>query len=88
MRPLLYILLLSVLWPGIVNAAVVDNLYQARVPVKDHSTRQLGRATRAGLAQVLVKVSGNREILGHEEVRQALDQSQKFMQQYQYRRQP
>jgi hypothetical protein len=67
-------------------AVVMDDLYQANVPVRDHSAAQLKRATRAGLAQVLVKVSGSRDVLGNAQVREALDEAQDLMQQYQYRR--
>ena len=79
-------LILLLLCPAWAGAAVVENLYQAVVPVEDHSARQLSRATSAGLAQVLVKVSGSREVLRDPEVREALDQAQRYMQQYQYRR--
>jgi hypothetical protein len=79
-------LFLFLLYPLGAGAVVVDDLYQANVPVRDHSAAQLNRATRAGLAQVLVKVSGSREVLRNADVREALDRAQSFMQQYQYRR--
>ena len=79
-------LVLTLLCPLSVGAAEVENLYRAVVPVEDHSARQLNRATRRGLAQVMVKVSGSREVLRDPEVVDALDRAESFMQQYQYRR--
>ncbi|MCZ6828110.1 MAG: DUF2066 domain-containing protein [Gammaproteobacteria bacterium] len=79
-------LVLALLCPFSAGAAEVENLYRAVVPVEDHSARQLSRATRRGLAQVLVKVSGSREVLRDPEVSEALDRAQSYMQQYQYRR--
>jgi hypothetical protein len=77
-----------VLWltAGPVGAVVVDNLYQADVAVEDHSTRVLQKATREGLAQVLVKVSGSREVLNSAEIKQALTQNRQYLQRYQYQR--
>jgi hypothetical protein len=70
------------------SAVVVENLYRAEVEVADTGSRELQKATRAGLAQVLVKVSGSGKVLRDAEVRAALDQSQRYMQRYQYLRQP
>ncbi|MEP5764979.1 MAG: DUF2066 domain-containing protein [Halieaceae bacterium] len=81
-------LLLIMLWICLpVQAVVVVELHRAVVEVEDHSRRQLQQATRAGFAQVLVKVSGSREVLDNDEVRAALSQSQRYMQRYQYLRQ-
>ena len=71
-----------------VRAVAVTGLYRAEVDVADHSAGQLQVATRRGFAQVLVKVSGRRAVLGTDEVRQALDDSRSYMQKYQYRRRP
>lgn len=84
LRPLLTVVLLSV--SAAVSAVVVDNLHRALVDVEDHGSRQLSRATREGLAQVLVKVSGDRAVLQYDAVKRALGQSQKYMQRYQYLR--
>ena len=81
------ILLLACLAAG-ARAVTVTGLYQAEVDVTDHSAKQLQAATRNGLAQVLVKVSGRRAVLRGETVRQALGDSRSYMQKYQYQRSP
>lgn len=82
------VFVLIALWlaAGPVAAVVVENLYQADVAVKDHSSRVLQKATRDGLAQVLVKVSGSREVLKNTEVKQALTRNRQYLQRYQYQR--
>jgi len=52
--------------PG--RAVIVENLYRAEVEAEDHGSRQLWKAAREGLAQVLVKVSGSRAVLRDERV--------------------
>jgi hypothetical protein len=86
--PRLFVLLtlLPVLAPTAAIADVVEGLYQATVTVEDHGDRQLAIATRAGLGQVFIKVSGSAGILDDPEVFDALGRAQSFMQQYQYRR--
>ena len=65
-------------------AVLVENLYRADVEIADHSSRALQRASRAGLAQVLVKISGNRDVLNSAEVKTALADNRRFLQRYQY----
>jgi hypothetical protein len=81
--PVLLILLFS---GGVlpVRAATVDNLYSGRVEVADSSRKELSSATRAGLEQVLVKLSGSRAVLQDEEVLVELPRAQRYLQQYQY----
>ena len=67
-------------------AVVVENLYRADIEVEDHSARVLQKATRAGLAQVLVKVSGSREVLENEDVKRGLRDNRRYLQRYQYHR--
>lgn len=68
------------------RAVVVENLYRALVDVEDHSRSELQRATREGLAQVLVKVSGTAAVLQMEEITAALDRAPNYMQRYRYLR--
>jgi hypothetical protein len=86
LRTLIFSLMLLPLCPLPAAAAVVENLYQAVVTVKDHSAAELARGTSAGLGQVLVKLSGSREVLEDPEVREVLAEARSYMQQYQYRR--
>lgn len=68
------------------QAVVVENLYRAQVDVEDHGRSELQRATREGLAQVLVKVSGTAAVLQMPEIEAALDQAPNLMQRYRYLR--
>jgi hypothetical protein len=68
------------------GAVVVENLHRARVDVEDHSRGQLLGATRRGLAQVFVKVSGDPDVLEYADVRRALDRAESYMQRYRYLR--
>ena len=91
MRPVPLNFLLSLaglllLHASMAGAVVVENLHRALVDVEDHGNRQLQRATRRGLAQVFVKVSGDPAVLEYDEVRSALDRSERFMQRYRYLR--
>jgi hypothetical protein len=79
--------LVLLLTPALAYPVVVQNLYRANVPVEDHSSAQLQRATSAGLAQVLVKLSGTESVLSNPTVQEALGQARRYMQRYQYLRQ-
>ena len=68
------------------GAVVVENLHRALVDVEDHSQAQLREATRAGLAQVFVKVSGSPDVLANEQLAAALDDASRYMQRYRYLR--
>ncbi|MEQ8264073.1 DUF2066 domain-containing protein [Pseudohaliea sp.] len=87
MRSLLAIIFLCVaaaLAPGL-RAAVIDDLYRAEVAVEDRGRRALASAAREGLAQVVVKVSGSEEALALAPVQAALEDAQRYLQQYSYR---
>ncbi len=67
-----------------VNAVPVDNLYDAEVLVTSESDRQLRQGARAGLLQVLVKVSGNLEVESSSLVRSALRNPSDYYYQFSY----
>lgn len=87
-RRLLSILCCLLLLPGLSARAVerVEDLYASVVPVEDRSAGALQRAAREGLAQVLVKVSGNQTVLEQSEVDDALGQARELVRQYSYTR--
>jgi hypothetical protein len=86
MRNFLLSVLLLLLCPNWAAAVVVSDLYQAAVPVDDHSQQQLRSATKRALARVMVKVSGSRQAANAPEVRTAMGRAEEFLQQYQYLR--
>ena len=56
------VLLITCLLSAAGHAAMGTELYRALVPIEDHSDKERNRALRQGLLQVLVKLSGSREI--------------------------
>lgn len=86
-RKLIHLLLLALIFgPANALAVIVENLYRAEVEVKDHSVPALQRASREGLAQVLVKVSGGQGVLDNAQVKSALADNRRYLQRYQYSR--
>jgi uncharacterized protein len=75
------LLLLSV---SAVWAEVVNDLHSAEVPVVDRTQPALNSASRDGLAQVLVKVSGSSDVLSNPAIQSALPQARSYVQQYAY----
>lgn len=68
------------------RAEVVADLHAASVPVADQSPAALAAAAREALAEVLVKVSGSRELLQKPVIVAALDDARSHVQQYGYER--
>jgi hypothetical protein len=66
-------------------AEPVADLYVAEVTAADRGEQALGDATREGLRQVLVKVSGSREILNNPAIAPALRNPRDYMESYAYR---
>ena len=69
---------------GVVYPVVVDDLYVAEVLVADESPRQLKKAARAGLLQVLVRVSGTLKVEESSLVRSSLRNPTAYYYQYSY----
>ncbi len=65
-------------------AIVVDDLYEAEVLVADESERQLRTAARAGLLQVLVRVSGSTAVESSSLIKNALRNPAAYYYQYSY----
>ncbi|MBT1065152.1 DUF2066 domain-containing protein [Bowmanella sp. Y26] len=67
-----------------VQAALVPNLYDARVPIAQQSPKAQQQASREALRQVLVKVRGNRDILESQPIRNKLTSAESFISQYRF----
>ena len=89
MSPIRIISLLCLAFAALVSmpasAAVIQNLYEAEVPVAGQSPQERADAVRTALNQVLIKVTGNREISTDPKVGDLLDNAERYMQQYRYR---
>ncbi|MFT6287393.1 MAG: hypothetical protein ACJA09_002147 [Alcanivorax sp.] len=80
------IVLTLALGVGAARAEVVEGLYSAEIPVADQTQAELSRASVQALSQVLVKVSGRLDVLDNIEIRKALGESRRYVQQYAYAR--
>ena len=69
---------------GAVRAEIIRDMYSAEVPVTDQSSAGLVRASRLGLSEVLVKVSGSSEVLGNPVVKAAMGGARDHLQRYAY----
>lgn len=85
---------LLVLWPLILLlslgaapavASQVSGLYSAEVPVAGQSAEQRTEGIIRAFAEVLVKVTGNRAVVGRTELQEPLKQAPRYVQQYRYR---
>jgi len=79
---ILLLFLLSSL--SIVQAADIANLYRAEVAVSDQGQNERNRAIKAGLLNVLVKVTGNRNISQKPAVQTFMAKASRYVQQYRY----
>jgi hypothetical protein len=81
-RLLVFMLLIMPL--GVVYPVLVNDLYVAEVLVADESPRQLSSGARAGLLQILVRVSGSLEVEESSLVRNSLRNPAAYYYQYSY----
>lgn len=75
---------LGLLPAGTALADVAADLYSATVPVADQSAPALATAAKKAMAQVLVKMSGTRDVLQNPAVSAALGDARNHVQQYAY----
>src|SRR3972149_4118462 len=60
-------------WPGAGRSAVVTGLYEAEVPVPDQSTASQKQGVANALLNVLIKLTGDREVQGRAGAASLLD---------------
>ena len=74
------------LLPGVLSAAGGEGLYEAARPVADQGEDARGEALREGLAEVLIRVTGDARIAAREGAREVLADPLSLAQQYRYER--
>lgn len=86
MKKRLYIITFCylVLFPIVVSAKVVPNLYQGQVPVTSRASDQLDAAMQQAFAQVLIKVSGSSQVTSNATISAQLPNASDYAQQYSY----
>lgn len=67
-----------------VNADVVQGLYRAKVAVADQSARAQERAIQQAFRDVMVKVSGSRELLSEAVIKSSVKNAGQYLRQYQF----
>ena len=71
-----------------VIAGEVSGLYEAEVAVKGQGDAERNRALKEALAEVLIKVSGNRNVISMAALQQVLSRPMELAQQFRYRELP
>ena len=82
------VLLLLALFAGVVAAADVDDLYSARVAVKDRSDAEFKRGLARALEAVIVKLTGSSTEARTKAARAIVGQASRLVQQFGYERAP
>ncbi|MFK8042055.1 DUF2066 domain-containing protein [Congregibacter sp.] len=77
-------LCISLLWAASAQAELVDDIYGARILVQGRDASALSAARKAGLAEVVIKASGNPEAIERPEVLKALEDAQGYLLGYSY----
>ena len=75
------------LYALVAQATVVNNLYSAKVIVPDQSTQAWDQALPQALNQVLIKLSGNSEVVKSAAVKQAAAKAKAWVKSYSYHEQ-
>jgi hypothetical protein len=87
-KPFLFVFFLVwlVSWQN-VKAAVIDDLYDAKIAVDDQSDRTQNNAFSLALKQVLIKVRGNNDLLTNQKIKSAMTKATRFVRSYSYDKQ-
>ncbi|MFT6284145.1 MAG: hypothetical protein ACJAXM_000613 [Arenicella sp.] len=83
---LAFLLLWLVSWHS-VNAAVIDDLYDAKIPVDNQSEQTQNKAFSLALKQVFVKVRGNNDLLTDQKIKRTITNATSFVRSYSYDKQ-
>lgn len=77
--------LMLLMMATLAHAVRVNSVYQAEIPVQSQSAEEKAKAAQQGLEQVLIKVSGNSQILNSDPVLKAsLSKAEKLAVEYRY----
>lgn len=68
-----------------VAAKKMNDLYQAQVKIDDRSQKNWKKGVEDGLSQVFVKVSGNNQVATIPQIKDSLDNAEKFVQSFGYK---
>ena len=80
--------LIAMLLPLHISAVVVNDLYQAEVPVPDQSSTSQKQGLADAMLQVLIKVTGDRNIRERAVAGELINKPENYLQQYKFRKKP
>jgi len=83
-RKLSIVISLYICLPVLVHAAVVSGLYETEVPVADQSAESHKNGLSRALLEVLIKLTGDRQVQGRPVTTELLRTPEKYVQQYKY----
>lgn len=83
-RKLLILIALYICQPVFVHAAVVSGLYEAEVPVTDQSAESHKDGLSRALLEVLIKLTGDRQVQGRQVTAELSRTPDQYVQQYKY----
>ncbi|VFM98601.1 MAG: hypothetical protein BECKG1743D_GA0114223_104502 [Candidatus Kentron sp. G] len=69
---------------GLAHSAPIPELYEVKTPVIDKSEQEREKALRAALRQVIIKITGRREVANRNAIAKALEQPDRYVQQFLY----
>ncbi len=78
------VFLFCLLCPGLLVAMPVGSLYEASVPIADQSDAQRRQALPRAMGQVLVKLTGDPDIVDKQRAKPLINDAQSYVQQYRY----
>ena len=79
---------ISLLFIGSVNATTLANLYEVSVPVFSQSNKERKEATAKAFEELLIRVTGKRDVLGLESSQKLLANSRRFVRSFRYEELP
>ncbi|MDB9752015.1 DUF2066 domain-containing protein [Gammaproteobacteria bacterium] len=82
---IIILLFISALLAQNVPAIQVSGLYQATIPVTDESISKRKLAIRHALIQVLIKLTGDRNIRNSSDILPLIERSERYVQQFRYK---
>lgn len=88
MRRIIFLIPCLLFWCQSVQAAVIDGLYEAEVPVPDQSAENHKKGLSEAMLDVLVKLTGDSNVQGRQVAEYLTGEAEKYVQQYKYRNKP
>lgn len=82
----LHLLMLTVMFclPAKVHAAKVANFWDVVIPVENQGAASFQKAAKRGLERVLIRASGEQNVLDNSEISQAMANAERYVSQYAY----